>query len=67
MATKIEAPRRIGINQPGNAATDFASNESRTTKYTLLSFVPLVLAEQFSRAGNLYFLAISALQQASAA
>lgn len=36
----------------------FANNAVRTTKYTLLSFVPRNLFEQFHRFANLYFLGI---------
>lgn len=36
----------------------FADNAVRTTKYTLLSFVPRNLFEQFHRFANLYFLGI---------
>jgi phospholipid-transporting ATPase len=45
-----------------NAAQKFAGNEIRTTKYTLLTFLPKNLFEQFSRAANLYFLFIAVLQ-----
>ncbi|KAF4521459.1 hypothetical protein B566_EDAN001756, partial [Ephemera danica] len=36
----------------------FPSNEVRTTKYTMLSFLPKNLFEQFHRVANLYFLFI---------
>ena len=37
------------------------SNSIRTTKYTLISWAPLSLLFQFTRAANVYFLAISVL------
>ncbi|XP_004524683.1 probable phospholipid-transporting ATPase VB isoform X3 [Ceratitis capitata] len=37
---------------------DFVGNKIRTTKYTLLSFVPKNLLEQFHRVANLYFIFI---------
>ncbi|OQR94359.1 phospholipid-transporting ATPase IB isoform X2 [Achlya hypogyna] len=40
----------------------FAGNAVRTTKYTVLSFLPLNLLEQFRRLGNVYFLFMSLLQ-----
>eukprot|EP00762_Andalucia_godoyi_P000403 ANDGO_03252.mRNA.1 Phospholipid-transporting ATPase 3 len=45
-----------------NTSQKFAGNEIRTTKYTLLTFLPKNLFEQFSRAANLYFLVIAILQ-----
>ena len=36
---------------------DFYNNETHTAKYTLLTFVPRNLFEQFRRAANFYFLA----------
>ena len=35
----------------------FCNNETHTAKYTLLTFVPRNLFEQFRRAANCYFLA----------
>jgi phospholipid-translocating ATPase len=47
----------------GAKATDhpnsaYLTNRIRTTKYTLLSFIPRNLFEQFHRFANLYFLFI---------
>lgn len=41
---------------------DMASNEVKTAKYNVFTFVPINLFEQFSRIANLYFLVIAALQ-----
>eukprot|EP01028_Stygiella_incarcerata_P000387 TRINITY_DN1044_c0_g1_i2.p1 TRINITY_DN1044_c0_g1~~TRINITY_DN1044_c0_g1_i2.p1 ORF type:complete len:1227 (-),score=333.71 TRINITY_DN1044_c0_g1_i2:190-3870(-) len=39
-----------------NASQGFPSNYIRTTKYTILTFLPLNLWEQFHRLSNVYFL-----------
>lgn len=36
----------------------YVGNKIRTTKYTLLSFIPKNLLEQFHRVANLYFIVI---------
>jgi hypothetical protein len=41
---------------------DVATNEVSTAKYTLLTFLPVNLFEQFLRAANLYFLLTAILQ-----
>lgn len=40
---------------------EFVTNYIRTAKYTLLTFVPVNLFEQFQRAANFYFLVIAVL------
>ncbi|XP_036320594.1 probable phospholipid-transporting ATPase VD isoform X2 [Rhagoletis pomonella] len=47
-----KTPKRAHPNE------DFVGNKIRTTKYTLLSFVPKNLLEQFHRVANLYFIFI---------
>ncbi|ORZ32831.1 hypothetical protein BCR44DRAFT_1439375 [Catenaria anguillulae PL171] len=59
--------RRVYINawprpHSADAKMVFPSNEIRTTKYTLLSFFPRNLAEQFRRVANSYFLLMVVLQ-----
>ncbi|KAI7906865.1 uncharacterized protein BX663DRAFT_494033 [Cokeromyces recurvatus] len=64
--------RRIFINLPlstfyNNATAtekkrNFATNKIRTSKYTLLSFIPKNLFEQFRRPANMYFLAMAIIQ-----
>ncbi|XP_069510371.1 phospholipid-transporting ATPase VB isoform X2 [Ambystoma mexicanum] len=39
----------------------YAANQIKTTKYTVLSFLPKNLFEQFHRFANLYFVAVAAL------
>lgn len=58
-------PRRIHINEPKrtNDKFDFSGNEIRTSKYTMLTFLPKNLFIQFHRVAYLYFLAIAALNQ----
>ncbi|EQC39924.1 hypothetical protein SDRG_02580 [Saprolegnia diclina VS20] len=50
--------RRLSLR----ARNDFPDNRVRTSKYTLASFLPLNLLEQFRRVANVYFLLISLLQ-----
>ncbi|CAA0836192.1 Phospholipid-transporting ATPase 1 [Striga hermonthica] len=58
-------PRLIHINDPRktNDKFEFSGNEIRTSKYTLLNFLPKNLFIQFHRVAYLYFLAIAALNQ----
>ncbi|KAL0310089.1 UNVERIFIED_CONTAM: Phospholipid-transporting ATPase 1 [Sesamum radiatum] len=58
-------PRLIHINDPKktNDKFEFSGNEIRTSKYTLLTFLPKNLFIQFHRFAYLYFLAIAALNQ----
>lgn len=58
-------PRLIHINDPKktNDKFEFSGNEIRTSKYTLLNFLPKNLFIQFHRVAYLYFLAIAALNQ----
>jgi len=51
-------PRLWSINL-GKGAKDGTDNSIHTTKYTLLSFLPISIYEQFRRLGNVYFLCIS--------
>jgi len=58
-----EPDREIHLNKPeANEEQDFCGNDVSTTKYSLLSFVPKNLWEQFQRVANLYFLLISLVQ-----
>jgi magnesium-transporting ATPase (P-type) len=49
-------------DREANAAQGFPSNFIRTTKYTLLTFVPKNLFEQFRRVSNFYFLIVVIIQ-----
>ncbi|KAF5737299.1 phospholipid-transporting ATPase 1-like isoform X2 [Tripterygium wilfordii] len=57
--------RLIYINDPRrtNDKYEFTGNEIRTSKYTLITFLPKNLFIQFHRVAYLYFLAIAALNQ----
>ncbi|KAF8394813.1 hypothetical protein HHK36_018749 [Tetracentron sinense] len=60
-----ENPRLIYINDPRrtNDKYEFTGNEIRTSKYTVITFLPKNLFIQFHRVAYLYFLAIAALNQ----
>ncbi|XP_047947885.1 phospholipid-transporting ATPase 1-like isoform X2 [Salvia hispanica] len=63
--TRHDNPRLIHINDPKKTCDNshFSGNEIRTSKYTLLNFLPKNLFIQFHRVAYLYFLAIAALNQ----
>ncbi|EJD08500.1 phospholipid-translocating P-type ATPase [Fomitiporia mediterranea MF3/22] len=46
----------------GEPLARYVRNKVRTTKYTILSFIPKNLYEQFRRVANLYFLALVLIQ-----
>ncbi|XP_015200756.1 phospholipid-transporting ATPase VD isoform X1 [Lepisosteus oculatus] len=46
------------IEEYENISKTYMDNSIRTTKYTVLNFIPMNLFEQFHRAANLYFLFI---------
>ncbi|XP_062166085.1 phospholipid-transporting ATPase 1-like isoform X1 [Alnus glutinosa] len=58
-------PRLIYIDDPRktNDKYEFSGNEIRTSKYTIITFLPKNLFIQFHRVAYLYFLAIAALNQ----
>ncbi|KAL1925325.1 uncharacterized protein VTP21DRAFT_208 [Calcarisporiella thermophila] len=72
MSQKHSAPkRRIYVNmelapedadQFGLPRTFFPKNKIRTSKYTLINFIPKNLFEQFRGVANLYFLFLAVLQ-----
>ena len=55
----------IYVNDPikTNENFEFAGNEIRTSRYTLLTFLPKNIFIQFHRVAYVYFLAIAALNQ----
>ena len=67
-----ELPRRtIYVNTPlpssakdrkGEPLMRYVRNKVRTSKYTVITFIPKNLLEQFRRAANIYFLAMVILQ-----
>ncbi|GAA5871972.1 hypothetical protein JCM8547_006205 [Rhodosporidiobolus lusitaniae] len=62
---KKEKTRRVVYVNVEGVKTDprgYERNKVRTSKYTLVSFVPKNLMEQFRRVANVYFLALVILQ-----
>lgn len=58
-----ENERRIRANDTAyNSQFNYSDNYIQTSKYTLLSFVPVNLLEQFQRLANFYFLCLLVLQ-----
>lgn len=58
-----EKKRVIFLNDDlRNAKYPYSTNYIKTTKYTLLTFVPVALFMQFMRVANIYFLMIAVLQ-----
>lgn len=58
-----ENERRIRANDKEfNAQFKYANNYIKTSKYSLLTFLPLNLLEQFQRLANFYFLCLLVLQ-----
>ena len=51
--------RTITLHQPAEGS---APNRISTTKYSLLSFLPLCLINQFTKLSNFYFLIVASLQ-----
>ena len=51
----------IKPNDKNHPNRDYRSNQIRTTKYSLLTFLPKNLFEQFHRFANLYFILVVAL------
>ncbi|KAJ3027455.1 hypothetical protein HDV00_011203, partial [Rhizophlyctis rosea] len=70
--TDINAKRRVWINMPmqppyideatGHPAVWYKGNQIRTSKYTLISFLPKNLFEQFRSVANFYFTSLVILQ-----
>ncbi|KAM4036634.1 phospholipid-transporting ATPase VB isoform 2-T5 [Anomaloglossus baeobatrachus] len=50
-----------GSNWKENPNSIYQTNEIKTTKYTILSFIPKNLFEQFHRFANMYFVLLAAL------
>ncbi|KAI0289421.1 hypothetical protein B0F90DRAFT_1812527 [Multifurca ochricompacta] len=52
----------IEVDRHGEPIVRYARNKVKTTKYTIITFVPKNLYEQFRRVANLYFLVLFVLQ-----
>lgn len=58
-----ETERHIRANDPEfNIQFKYANNYIKTSKYTILTFIPMNLFEQFQRLANFYFLCLLVLQ-----
>ncbi|KAL0270682.1 UNVERIFIED_CONTAM: hypothetical protein PYX00_008008 [Menopon gallinae] len=59
----VQTERKIRANdREFNAEFNYANNYIKTSKYSLLTFLPLNLLEQFQRLANFYFLCLLVLQ-----
>ncbi|MCO5556077.1 hypothetical protein L7F22_009621 [Adiantum nelumboides] len=54
------SPNEVGKN--GQPIARYPRNKVRTSKYTVVTFLPRFLSEQFRRMANVYFLGLVALQ-----
>lgn len=53
----------VTINDPdANEGQGFPNNYIRTTKYTIITFLPKNLFEQFRRISNFYFMTVVIIQ-----
>ncbi|GFH12108.1 phospholipid-transporting ATPase [Haematococcus lacustris] len=57
---EAETVRSISLNS-GAAHETYLDNFTRTTKYTLITFLPKALFEQYRRVANIYFTIVAAL------
>ncbi|RDB16619.1 Phospholipid-transporting ATPase DNF1 [Hypsizygus marmoreus] len=55
-------PSAMEVDQTGEILVRYKRNKVRTTKYTILTFVPKNLYEQFRRVANIFFLSLVVLQ-----
>ncbi|KAI8912623.1 hypothetical protein EDD86DRAFT_245506 [Gorgonomyces haynaldii] len=58
-------PRKVFVNvqpRPDESQRLFKPNSIRTSKYTLISFLPVTLYIQFKRFANIFFLALAIMQ-----
>lgn len=61
--THIEKERRVKANAwDYNDKFSYADNRIKTSKYNILTFLPINFFEQFQRVANAYFLVLSILQ-----
>lgn len=61
--TTDQSPRLIYINNPErNNQEKFIGNRVSTAKYNIITFLPIFLYVEFSKAANLFFLFISCIQ-----
>ncbi|XP_044736525.1 probable phospholipid-transporting ATPase IM isoform X3 [Chrysoperla carnea] len=61
--SNVETERRIRANDKEyNSQFRYANNYIKTSKYSILTFLPLNLFEQFQRLANFYFLCLLILQ-----
>ncbi len=54
----VDELRELPLNS-GEHNPEYKGNECRTTKYTLLTFLPKALFEQYRRVANSYFTIVS--------
>ncbi|KAK2467632.1 hypothetical protein APHAL10511_000487 [Amanita phalloides] len=57
-----QLPSALEVDQHGEPIARYKRNKVCTTKYTIITFIPRNLYEQFRRAANLFFLALVVVQ-----
>ncbi|KAJ3167595.1 hypothetical protein HDU88_002041 [Geranomyces variabilis] len=58
----VPVPAAVAFDERGRPTQHFPTNAVYTSKYTVLTFLPKNLFEQFRRVANLYFLGLTILQ-----
>ncbi|KAF8875785.1 phospholipid-transporting ATPase 1 [Infundibulicybe gibba] len=57
-----QPPSAMEVDRDGEPTVHYVRNKVRTTKYTIITFIPKNLYEQFRRVANLFFLTLVVLQ-----
>ena len=61
LVAQPSSERKIYLERIHDQNSEFGNNAISTSKYTLISFIPICIFEQFRRVANLFYLLISVL------